>query len=50
VRNQTVFIFTAAFADEAAYDIAEQAIADDRGRARVIWRMPEAASPPLYPG
>jgi hypothetical protein len=40
---------TATFADEAAYEIPEQAIADDRGRARVIWRMPGAASPPLYP-
>ena len=48
-QHEIVFIFTAAFADEAAYEIPEQAIADDRGRARVIWRMPEAASPPLYP-
>jgi ADP-ribose pyrophosphatase YjhB (NUDIX family) len=48
-QHEIVFIFTAAFADEAAYEIPEQAIADDRGRARVIWRIPEAASPPLYP-
>ena len=48
-QHEIVFIFTAAFADEAAYQIPEQAIADDHGRARVIWRMPEAASPPLYP-
>jgi ADP-ribose pyrophosphatase YjhB (NUDIX family) len=48
-QHEIVFIFTAAFADEAAYEIPEQAIADDHGRARVIWRMPEAASPPLYP-
>jgi len=48
-QHEIIFIFTAAFADEAAYEIAEQAIADDHGRARVIWRMPEAASPPLYP-
>jgi ADP-ribose pyrophosphatase YjhB (NUDIX family) len=48
-QHEIVFVFTAAFADEAAYGIPEQAIADDRGRARVIWRMPGAASPPLYP-
>jgi ADP-ribose pyrophosphatase YjhB (NUDIX family) len=48
-QHEIVFIFTAAFADEAAYQIPEQAIADDHGRARVIWRLPEAASPPLYP-
>jgi ADP-ribose pyrophosphatase YjhB (NUDIX family) len=48
-QHEIVFIFTAAFADEAAYQLPEQAIADDHGRARVIWRMPEAASPPLYP-
>lgn len=48
-QHEIVFIFTAVFANEAAYEIPEQAIADDRGRARVIWRAPEAASPPLYP-
>ena len=48
-QHEIVFIFTAAFADEAAYGIPQQAIADDHGRARVIWRMPETASPPLYP-
>jgi len=48
-QHEIVFIFTAAFADEAAYQVPEQAIADDRGRARVIWRAPAAASPPLYP-
>jgi ADP-ribose pyrophosphatase YjhB (NUDIX family) len=48
-QHEIVFIFTAAFADNAAYEIAEQTIADDRGRARVIWRLPAAASPPLYP-
>jgi ADP-ribose pyrophosphatase YjhB (NUDIX family) len=48
-QHEIVFVFTAAFADEAAYEIPEQAIADDRGRARVIWRPPGAASPPLYP-
>jgi len=48
-QHEIVFIFTAAFADEAAYGIPQQAIADDHGRARVIWRMPGTASPPLYP-
>jgi len=48
-QHEIVFVFTGAFADEAAYEIPEQAIADDRGRARVIWRMPGAVRPPLYP-
>jgi ADP-ribose pyrophosphatase YjhB (NUDIX family) len=48
-QHEIVFIFTAAFANQTAYEISEQAIADDRGRARVIWRTPEAVSPPLYP-
>ena len=48
-QHEIVFVFTGAFADEAAYEIPEQAIADDHGRARVIWRMPGAARPPLYP-
>jgi len=48
-QHEIVFVFTAAFTDEAAYEIVEQAIADDHGRARVIWRAPGAANPPLYP-
>jgi ADP-ribose pyrophosphatase YjhB (NUDIX family) len=48
-QHEVVFVFTAAFTDAAAYEISEQAIADDHGRARVIWRAPGAASPPLYP-
>ena len=48
-QHEIVFIFTAAFADEAAYEIPEQTILDARGTNRVIWRTPEAASPPLYP-
>ena len=48
-QHEIVFVFTAAFADEAAYEIPERVIADDHGRARVIWRAPGAASPPLYP-
>jgi ADP-ribose pyrophosphatase YjhB (NUDIX family) len=48
-QHEIVFIFTAAFADDAAYEIPEQTIAEAHGRTRVIWRMPETASPPLYP-
>lgn len=48
-KHEIVFVFTAAFADEAAYEIGEQAIADTPERTRVIWRLPGAASPPLYP-
>ena len=48
-HHEIVFVFTAAFADEAAYEIGEQAIADDHGRARVIWRAPGTDDPPLYP-
>jgi ADP-ribose pyrophosphatase YjhB (NUDIX family) len=48
-QHEIVFVFTAAFADDAAYEIREQPIADDHGRARVIWRRPGAADPPLYP-
>jgi ADP-ribose pyrophosphatase YjhB (NUDIX family) len=48
-KHEIVFVFTAAFADEAAYEIGEQAIVDSPDRTRVIWRLPGAASPPLYP-
>jgi ADP-ribose pyrophosphatase YjhB (NUDIX family) len=48
-QHEIVFVFTAAFADEAAYEIGEQAILDARGSTRVIWRAAGAASPPLYP-
>jgi hypothetical protein len=48
-KHEIVFVFTAAFADEAAYDIGEQAILDTREPTRVIWRPPGAAGPPLYP-
>jgi ADP-ribose pyrophosphatase YjhB (NUDIX family) len=48
-QHEVVFIFTAAFADPAAYEIGEQPILDARGSTRVIWRAPDAASPPLYP-
>jgi NUDIX domain len=47
-EHEVVFIFTAAFADEAAYEIDEQPIRDNAGR-RVLWRQADAVSPPLYP-
>jgi ADP-ribose pyrophosphatase YjhB (NUDIX family) len=49
VQHEIVFIFTAAFADESAYEIPEQVIRDTHGKTRVIWRPPDTASPPLYP-
>jgi ADP-ribose pyrophosphatase YjhB (NUDIX family) len=48
-QHEIVFIFTADLADEAAYEIPEQAIRDAPGKTRVIWRPPNIASPPLYP-
>jgi len=48
-KHEIVFVFTAAFADEAAYEIGEQAILDARTRTRVIWRPRGTAGPPLYP-
>jgi ADP-ribose pyrophosphatase YjhB (NUDIX family) len=49
-EHEIVFVFAAAFADESAYEIPEQAIRDDPdGTTRVIWRPPDMASPPLYP-
>jgi hypothetical protein len=50
VQHEVVFMFSAAFADDAAYEIAEQGILDKPGaRTRVIWRPAGAVSPPLYP-
>lgn len=48
-QHEIVFVFSAAFADASAYEIAEQVIRDARSRTRVIWRPPQVASPPLYP-
>ena len=49
-QHEVVFMFAAALADPAAYEISEQYILDEvDGRTRVIWRPPEAESPPLYP-
>jgi len=45
-----VFIYSADFASDAAYEIEEQLIRDDtEPKNRVIWRAADAASPPLYP-
>jgi ADP-ribose pyrophosphatase YjhB (NUDIX family) len=49
--HEVVFLFTAALADQTAYEIEEQVIADDtEPRSRVRWRPAGASSPPLYPG
>jgi ADP-ribose pyrophosphatase YjhB (NUDIX family) len=48
LQHEIVFVFTAAFADEAAYEIREQWIRDADSPSRVIWRQPDAACP-LYP-
>ena len=49
-EHEVVFIFSAALADEAAYEIEEQLIADDtEPKSRVLWRPAGAVSPPLYP-
>jgi hypothetical protein len=47
-EHEVVFIFAAAFASAAAYEIQEQRILDNQDR-RVIWRPADAVSPPLYP-
>ena len=47
-EHEVVFIFTAAFAAASAYEIEEQPIRDNPDR-RVLWRPPNAVSPPLYP-
>jgi ADP-ribose pyrophosphatase YjhB (NUDIX family) len=49
-QHEIVFLYAAAFADEAAYEIEEQGIRDEAaGRTRVIWRPADAVRPPLYP-
>ena len=47
-EHEVVFIFSAAFADPAAYEIEQQVIAD-KTDDRVIWRAPGTVRPPLYP-
>jgi ADP-ribose pyrophosphatase YjhB (NUDIX family) len=49
-EHEVVFIFGAAFASAAAYEIEEQLIRDDtEPKSRVLWRPADAVSPPLYP-
>jgi ADP-ribose pyrophosphatase YjhB (NUDIX family) len=49
-QHEIVFLFTAAFADPAAYEIGEQRILDDTDAwTRVVWRARGTAGPPLYP-
>lgn len=48
-EHEIVFIYTASFADPAAYEVAEQRILDALNPVRVIWRAPGATSPPFYP-
>ena len=47
-EHEVVFIFAAALASAAAYEIEEQRIRDNSDR-RVLWRPAGAVSPPLYP-
>ena len=50
LQHEVVFMFTASFADMAAYEIPQQRILDDAdGGTRVIWRTRDTAGPPLYP-
>ena len=49
-EHEVVFIYSADFASDAAYEIDEQLIRDDtEPKNRVIWRAADAVSPPLYP-
>lgn len=48
-QHEIVFVFTAAFADPAAYEIDEQVILDSQAGTRVAWRPLASADPPLYP-
>jgi ADP-ribose pyrophosphatase YjhB (NUDIX family) len=49
-QHEVVFVFRAAFADPAAYEIEQQPIRDQHGSGdRVIWRPAGAGGPPLYP-
>src|SRR4051812_21282937 len=44
-QHEIVFVFSAALADESAYEIPEQVIRDTHDDSRVIWRLPDTASP-----
>ena len=49
--HEIVFVFSASFQDDSAYEIAEQRILDHAAddEALVRWRDADAVSPPLYP-
>ena len=49
--HEIVFVFSASFQDDSAYEIAEQRILDRAAddEALVRWRDADAVSPPLYP-
>lgn len=48
-EHEIVFVFTAALADDSAYEITEQVILDSPCCSRVIWRPLAATEPPMYP-
>ena len=49
--HEIVFVFSASFQGDSAYEIAEQRILDHAAddQTLVRWREADAASPPLYP-
>lgn len=47
--HEIVIVLSASFADTSAYEIEQQVVRDDPHQARVFWRPPGTASPPLYP-
>jgi ADP-ribose pyrophosphatase YjhB (NUDIX family) len=51
LAHEIVFVFSASFQDDSAYEIAEQRILDhaDNDGTRVRWRDADSVSPPLYP-
>jgi len=49
-QHEVVFVFRAAFADPAGYDIEQQPIRDKPHLGdRVMWRPAGTSDPPLYP-
>ena len=51
LAHEIVFVFSASFQNDAAYEITEQRILDhaDDDRTVVRWRDADAVTPPLYP-
>lgn len=50
MAHEIVFVFSASFQNDAAYEITEQRILDDADDRTVVrWRDADAVSPPLYP-